>query len=91
MSEFVRVRDKDTGHHYTVSRERFDQNPDLWQELKQPALGNDGLPRPPKYRVDLGESAAASAQMDAPTKPVDKKAATATTKTAKSADSEKES
>ena len=55
MSNYVRVRDKESGHHYTVSRSRFDTNPDLWQELKQPATDSAGTPLPPKYKTTVAK------------------------------------
>lgn len=57
MPEFVRVKDKETGHHYSVSRERFDRSPDLWQELKQPATDSAGDPLPPKYKTTVSAEA----------------------------------
>jgi hypothetical protein len=58
MSKYVRVRDKETGHHYTVTRARFDASPDLWQELKQPATEPSGDVRPPTYKTTVAEAAA---------------------------------
>lgn len=57
MSEFVRVRDKETGHHYSVSRERFERSPELWQELKQAATNSAGDPLPPKYKTTVSTEA----------------------------------
>lgn len=57
MAEYVRVRDKDTGHHYSVTRERFDRSPELWQELKQPATDSTGTPLPPKYKTTVTAAA----------------------------------
>lgn len=53
MSDFVRVRDKETGHHYSVARERYDATPDLWTELKQDATDSVGDPLPPKYKISV--------------------------------------
>lgn len=53
MPEYVRVSDKETRHHYTITRERFDGSPDLWDELKQPATDAAGDPLPPKYRTSV--------------------------------------
>ena len=57
MPEYVRVRDKDTGHHYSVTRDRYDRSPELWQELKQPATLPNGQPRPQKYKTTVAASA----------------------------------
>lgn len=54
MIEFVRVRDKETGHHYSVPRARFEVKRELWQELKQPATDGGGAPLPPKFRRKKG-------------------------------------
>ena len=61
MAEYVRVRDKETGHHYTVTRARYDRTPDLWQELKQPATNSVGDPLPPKYKTTVSTEAAKKA------------------------------
>lgn len=58
MSEYVRVRDKETGHHYTVTRERCDASPDLWQVLEQPATDPSGDVRPPTYKTTVAAAAA---------------------------------
>jgi hypothetical protein len=55
--EWIRVRDKETGHHYSVSV----VDPDIHQELKQPALDANGSPLPPKPRVESARSTTASA------------------------------
>ena len=57
MPEYVRVRDKETGHHYSVTRERFDSAPELWQELKQDATDSAGDPLPPKYKTTVSTEA----------------------------------
>lgn len=59
MAEYLRVRDKATGHEYTVRAEHF--NREAHQRLDKDPLGTDGLPREPKYRVELGERPAPSA------------------------------
>jgi hypothetical protein len=53
MDEFVRVADKETGHHVSIPKARFDANPDAWRTVDSPATYADGTPRPPKYKVDL--------------------------------------
>lgn len=65
MSEFVRVRDKDTGHHYSVRKERYDRTPELWDLLSQPAVdaAGDPLPMKPKTTVsnETGKKAGTTA------------------------------
>lgn len=46
MPEYVRVKDKDTGHHYTVLAQEVENNPDAYQVLKQPAVNANGDPLP---------------------------------------------
>jgi hypothetical protein len=58
MDEYVRVADKETGHHLSIPKARFDAEPDLWRELKSDATYADGTPRPPKYKTDVSTEAA---------------------------------
>ena len=67
MPEYVRVRDKETGHHYSITRERFDRTPDLWQELKQDAADAAGAPLPPKYKTTVSAETAKRAATSANT------------------------
>lgn len=57
MAEYVRVRDKETGHHVSILREQFDANPEAWQELKQDATYADGTPLPPKHKTTVDQQA----------------------------------
>ena len=57
MPEFVRVRDKETGHHVSITRDQFDREADAWQELKQDATDAGGDPLPPKYKTTVADSA----------------------------------
>jgi len=57
MLEYVRVRDKETGHHVSILREQLDANPDAWQELKQDATYADGSPLPPKHKTSVSAEA----------------------------------
>jgi hypothetical protein len=58
MSEFIRVRDKETGHHVSILREQYDRDPDVWQELKQDATYADGTPLPAKHKTSVSTEAA---------------------------------
>lgn len=53
MSDYVRVRDKETGHHVSILRSQFEQDGDVWQELKQPATDTGGAPLPPKFHTSV--------------------------------------
>jgi hypothetical protein len=46
MPEYVRVKDKSTGHHYTVMAQEVEANPDAYTVLKQPAVNELGDPLP---------------------------------------------
>lgn len=52
MPEYVRVKDKATGHKFSVIKGAFD--PDAQTELKQDAVGIDGNPLPPEYADTSG-------------------------------------
>lgn len=55
--EYVRVRDKETGHHYSVTRERYDRTPNLWDELKSDAVEPNGDPVPMKPKTSVSKKA----------------------------------
>ena len=58
MPEYVRVRDKETGHHVSILRAQYDRNPEAWQEVKGPAAYADGTPRRPKHKTTVDQKAA---------------------------------
>lgn len=64
MAEYLRVKDKGTGHEYTIRAEHF--HAAGHKRLDKDPLGLDGTPRPPKYRVALGEDPAPSAAPASP-------------------------
>ncbi len=47
MTEFIRVRDKNTGHEYTVSAALADN--DAYERLDKVAVDPNGNPFPPVY------------------------------------------
>ena len=57
MPEFVRVRDKETGHHLSILRSQFDRNKEAFSELKQEATYADGTPLPPKHKTSVSAEA----------------------------------
>jgi hypothetical protein len=59
MREYVRVKDKSTGHHYSVLAQEAENNPDAYQVLKQPAVNELGDPLPGEIPSETtGQSAA---------------------------------
>jgi hypothetical protein len=46
MPEYVRVRVKENGHHWTVTKQEAENNPDAYAVLKQPAVNELGDPLP---------------------------------------------
>ena len=54
MPEFVRVKDKTTGHKFSVIASAFD--PEAQQELKQDAVDVAGNPLPPEYATQTPPS-----------------------------------
>lgn len=67
MSEYVRVADKETGHHVSILRARYEANPDVWRELKSPAAYADGTPRPPKHKTSVRRASGGNVEPPAPT------------------------
>ena len=59
MTEWVRVKDPDTGHEMTISSEQARAFGARVIESKD-AAGPDGLPLPPKYHRTVDEAAAVS-------------------------------
>ena len=57
MPEYVRVRDKSTGHHLSIPRSQFERESDGWQELKQDAVDSAGDPLPPKHHTSVATKA----------------------------------
>jgi hypothetical protein len=58
MPDYVRVADKETGHHLSITRRRYDAAPELWRELKSDATYADGEPRPAKHKTSVSTEAA---------------------------------
>ena len=58
MADYVRVRDKETGHHLSVHRAHFDRTPDAFVELQQDATYSDGTPLPPKHKTSVSSETA---------------------------------
>lgn len=59
--DYVRVKDKDTGHHYSVLRQEAENNPDAYQVLKQDAVDLNGNPLPGEIPDSSSTTAAKTA------------------------------
>ena len=55
MAEYLRVRDKQTRHEYTIRAEHF--NDAAHERIDKPALDHHGEPAPMKPRTPLGKAA----------------------------------
>lgn len=58
MTDFVRVKDNETGHEYSVTQERFDYSPDDFTKVDKAATNSAGDPLPPKYKTSVSKRAA---------------------------------
>lgn len=58
MPEYVRVRDRETGHHLSILRSQLERRSDAYTELKQDATYADGTPLPAKHKTDVSTEAA---------------------------------
>ena len=72
MPEYVRVRDKETGHHYSIPRSRYDRDPDLYAPLKSPATHTNGEIVAPKHKTSVSAEAAKHPTTDGQTAESDK-------------------
>lgn len=52
--EFVRVKDKDTGHEFSVVKSAYDADPAPYEVIDKPAVECDGTPLPPKHNLRAG-------------------------------------
>ena len=66
-TEFVRVRDRGTGHEYTVSAALADN--DAYERLDKVAVDPNGNPFPPVYAPDPEPEAPAEVEVIAEPKP----------------------
>ena len=68
MTQFVRVRDKSTGHEYTTAAPLADN--DVYERLDKVAVDPNGNPLPPVYAPDPEPEAPAEVEVVAePAKP----------------------
>lgn len=57
MPEYVRVKDKSTGHHYSVLATEAENNADAYTVLKQDAVDHNGDPLPGEIPETSGQTA----------------------------------
>ena len=57
MAQFIRVKDKQTGHEFSILERLF--NGDAQTKLDRPALAPDGTPAPVKFKTSVAKKAAA--------------------------------
>lgn len=59
MTDFLRVKQKGTGHELTLPSEHVEAADDgAYQVLKKPAVDEGGTPLPPKYHTSVDQKAA---------------------------------
>lgn len=51
MTEYVRVKQAETGHETSIPRERYDRDPKAWSLLQKKAVDSVGRPLPTKFHV----------------------------------------
>ena len=56
--EYERVKDRTSGHKFSIVKSAAEADPDAYQILKQDAVDHNGQPLPPEY----GDSPAPSGQ-----------------------------
>ena len=64
-TQFVRVRDKVTGHHYSTSEALAKANPDRYERIGQPAADINGRPLDPKPNIKQTRTKAADTSKEA--------------------------
>ncbi len=55
MTDYIRVKDKQTGHEFSVPADTFDG--DAMTELDRPATDPGGEPLPVKYKTTVSKAA----------------------------------
>lgn len=59
MPDYLRVKQRDTGHELTVTRAMYDFAPDAYDVLDKPATDRGGAPLREKHRTTVAKQAAA--------------------------------
>lgn len=81
MTEFIRVRQNETGHELSVPKSHAEAVGG-YEEIDKPAVDSAGRPLPPKYRLTVDEAA--------PKTPAPKAGSRPTTTDGRQADTKKE-
>lgn len=56
MPKYVRVKDKQTRHEFTVTESAYQVDKDHLEVVKKDATRSDGVPLPPKFHQNLSRS-----------------------------------
>ena len=62
MSDYLRVKDNETGHEFTIRSDAYDKA--LHTKVDKPALDAHGEPAPVKYRTTATRAAKAASTAD---------------------------
>lgn len=66
MTDYVRVKDNETEHEYSITVERYNGDKKLFTKLDKDATAPGGEPLPTKYKVDVASARQKSKEQDAP-------------------------
>ena len=58
MPEYLRVKQKDTGHELSVTKAMYDFAPDAYEVLDKPATDAGGNPNRAKHKTTVAKAAA---------------------------------
>lgn len=58
MPNFIRVKDNDTGHEYSILEAMYDGNPAAFTKINRPATDSAGTPLPPKHKTSVSAESA---------------------------------
>ena len=61
MTDYVRVKQTETGHELTISQSMYDFAPDAYEVLDKPATDSGNNPIPAKYKTSVASAAAKKA------------------------------
>lgn len=59
MPDYIRVKQKDTGHEVSILQSMYDFAPDAYMVLDKPATNAGGDVLPPKFKTTVTDEAAA--------------------------------
>lgn len=62
MTEYLRVKQTETGHELTVSRTAYEFAPETYEVLDKPATDAGSNPLAPKYKTSVATAAEKKAQ-----------------------------